>query len=101
MSQLTVKVYDKNDCKFCVATEELLSELNVEYETVNMSYDKEALQRVKKMGYRSAPVVVLNEDTPDQESWSGHDEEKIRSLFDADCKKKQEEEAADDDAWDF
>lgn len=85
-------VYDKDNCGECRKTEDLMDELGLEYETKNMSHDKEALKKVKAMGHRKAPVVVNGDD-----SWSGHNPEKIKALAGVTTEAPEE----DDETWDF
>lgn len=92
---MTVKVtvYDKDNCGECRKTEDLLDELGITYETRNMSHDKDALKKVKADGHRKAPAVYVGE-----ESWSGHQPERILALVGA---PEQTDESAEDDTWDF
>lgn len=84
-------VYSKPDCSNCEATKGLMDILNVEYDVVDISVDRDALKRIKSLGYRVAPVVEI----PGVESWSGFDRDKIMKHFGADSALN------DDDTWDF
>lgn len=70
-----VTVYTKNNCVQCDATKRHLDKLGVEYDTVNISTDAEALDKLIELGYRSAPVVVTNDD-----SWAGYVPDKLDKL---------------------
>lgn len=88
MSEVTV--YSKPNCGNCDKTYALLGVLDVDYDSVDISKDKEALKKIKAMGFREAPVVVVGED-----SWGGFNEDKIREHFDPNHSNN------DDDTWDF
>lgn len=70
-----VKVYTKPSCVQCTATYRRLDASGIQYETVDVSEDAEALEHIKSMGYLQAPVVV----TPD-DHWSGYRPDKIDAL---------------------
>lgn len=71
----TVTVYSKPSCVQCNATYRALENKAIPYETVDMSQDVEALQRVRDLGYMQAPVVIAGED-----HWSGFRPDKIEEL---------------------
>jgi len=89
-----VIVYDKDDCGNCRDTEDLMKELGVSFTTKNMSHDKEALKKVKGMGFSEAPVVIVGNN---EDSWSGHKPEKILALAGVAI----QEDDTEDDTWDF
>lgn len=72
---MTVTVYTKPQCVQCDATKRALSSSRVEYETVDITEDPDALATVKALRYAQAPVVVTNED-----HWSGFRPDKIKAL---------------------
>lgn len=72
---MNVTLYTKPQCVQCDATQRGLSSRKVEYETVDLTQDADALAKIKKMGYRSAPVVVTEDD-----HWSGYRPDKIKAL---------------------
>ena len=53
----------------------MLERNHIEFETVDMSQDAEALEMVKALGYSAAPVVIAGED-----HWSGFRLDKIQAL---------------------
>lgn len=71
----TITVYTKPSCVQCNATYRALDAKGLDYVTVDLSADEEALEAVKALGYMQAPVVV----TPD-DHWSGFRPDKIASL---------------------
>lgn len=70
-----VTVYSKPNCVQCKATYRALERQGVEYRSVDLSIDDEALSVVKTLGYSQAPVVVVGED-----HWSGFRPDKIKAL---------------------
>jgi glutaredoxin-like protein NrdH len=72
---MTVTVYSKPACVQCNATYRALDKKGIAYETVDMSQDAEALERVRALGYMQAPVVMTGDD-----HWSGFRPDKIEEL---------------------
>lgn len=72
---MTVTVYTKPACVQCNATYRALDKKGITYESVDMSQDVEALDRVRSLGYMQAPVVVTEKD-----HWSGFRPDKISEL---------------------
>jgi glutaredoxin-like protein NrdH len=72
---MTVTVYTKNNCVQCEATKRHLDKLDIPYETINITNDIGALDKLISLGYRSAPVVVTDND-----SWAGYMPDKIDKL---------------------
>ena len=72
---MSITVYSKPDCPQCDLTKRDMDILGIEYETVDITQEQTALERLASLGYRSAPVVQT-----DHETWAGYDQEKIKSL---------------------
>ena len=72
---MAVTVYTKDNCVQCEATKRHLDKLDVPYSTVNITNDIGALDKLISLGYRSAPVVVTDDD-----SWAGYIPEKLDKL---------------------
>jgi glutaredoxin-like protein NrdH len=72
---MTVTVYTKPACVQCNATYRALDKKGIAYETVDLSQDPAALDRVRALGYMQAPVVVTEQD-----HWSGFRPDKIEVL---------------------
>ena len=72
---MTVTVYTKDNCVQCEATKRHLDKIDVPYETVNVTNNIGALDKLISLGYRSAPVVVTDDD-----SWAGYIPEKLDKL---------------------
>ncbi|MFC4431026.1 glutaredoxin-like protein NrdH [Citricoccus alkalitolerans] len=73
---MTVTVYSKPACAQCNATYRALEKKGVACETVDLSQDPEALQRVRDLGYMQAPVII----TETGDHWSGFRPDKIEEL---------------------
>lgn len=71
----TITVYTKPACVQCNATYRALDAKGLDYETVDLSTDEDALEAVKALGYMQAPVVVAGDD-----HWSGFRPDKIATL---------------------
>ena len=68
-------VYTKNNCVQCDMTKRLMDKVGIEYDTVNISENPEALDKLIQLGYRAAPVVITEND-----SWAGFNPDKIAEL---------------------
>lgn len=72
---MTITVFSKPACVQCDATYRALKKHGLEYESVDISTDPEALDSVKALGYQQAPVVFADGD-----HWSGFRPDKIKAL---------------------
>ncbi|MCO1339551.1 NrdH-redoxin [Kocuria polaris] len=72
---MTVTVYTKPACVQCNATYRALDKKGVVYQSVDISQDADALERVRALGHMQAPVVVTDAD-----HWSGFRPDKIEEL---------------------
>lgn len=72
---MSVVVYTKPSCVQCSATFRALDAKGIEYETVNLLENGDALVKIKNLGYLQAPVVVT-----DLEHWGGFRPDKIAKL---------------------
>lgn len=71
-NRLPVVVYSRPNCVQCIATYRFLDSHDIRYRVVDVSEDPTALEKVKGMGYSSAPVVIVPFDWPiPGEHWSG------------------------------
>ena len=75
MSNESVLVYVKPQCVQCDQTKRILDREGVEYSTIDITQDSEALEKILSMGFKSAPVVITEED-----SWAGFNPDKINKL---------------------
>jgi glutaredoxin-like protein NrdH len=72
---MAVTVFTKANCVQCEATKRHLDKIGVAYELVDITNDIAALDRLISLGYRSAPVVLADND-----SWAGYMPEKLDGL---------------------
>jgi glutaredoxin/uncharacterized damage-inducible protein DinB len=57
-----LRVYWRPGCSSCVKVKEFLTGLGVEYQSVNVSAEPEAMQELAALGVRSVPVVTRGRD---------------------------------------
>jgi glutaredoxin-like protein NrdH len=70
-----ITVYTKPACVQCEATKRMMDKLGIDYNTVDITLDTEAFDMLVSKGYRSAPVVITDND-----SWAGFVPDKISGL---------------------
>jgi glutaredoxin-like protein NrdH len=70
-----VTVYTKPSCVQCDATKRMMDKLKIEYTTVDITVDTEAFDMIVAKGFKSAPVVITDDD-----SWAGFNPDKISEL---------------------
>lgn len=63
---MNITIYTLPNCVQCDTTKRYLDRHNVAYETVDLSQDESAMEKVKALGYSSAPVVTVGD-----RHWSG------------------------------
>jgi glutaredoxin-like protein NrdH len=68
-------VYVKPSCVQCDATKRLMDRLGIEYSTVDITKDSDAMEKILGMGFKSAPVVITDND-----AWSGFNPDKVSLL---------------------
>lgn len=72
-----VKVFSTPSCPYCVTLKEFLKKHDIEFEDIDVSQDKTALdEMVKKSGQMGVPVIDI-----DGEIIVGFDKEKITQLL--------------------
>lgn len=57
-----ITVYTKNNCASCTFTKRKLQELGVNYQEINVDENLEALEYLMECGFRSLPVVFLDDE---------------------------------------
>lgn len=72
---MTVTVYSKPSCVQCTATTKALDSKGIPYLVVDLTTDSEAMDFVVSLGYRQAPVVVVDDD-----HWAGFRPDKLGAL---------------------
>jgi glutaredoxin-like protein NrdH len=71
----TITVYSRPACVQCDATYRMLDRLDLDYTTVDVEQDAEALAYVRSLGYLAAPVVVAGD-----QHWSGYRPDELKAL---------------------
>ncbi|GAI19781.1 unnamed protein product [marine sediment metagenome] len=72
-----VKVFSTSSCPYCVTLKEFLKKHDIEFEDIDVSQDKTALdEMVKKSGQMGVPVIDI-----DGQIIIGFDKEKIAQLL--------------------
>ena len=72
---MSITLYTKPNCVQCNATKRALDKHGLDYETIDLTEDVNALDRIKDMGFQQAPVVFAGE-----EAWSGFRPDKIKAI---------------------
>lgn len=72
---MSITVYTKHHCPQCRMTKRMLNNMHVDFDEINLDDHPEAIDEVKQLGYKAAPVVVT-----ETESWSGFEINKLRQL---------------------
>ena len=57
-----LRVYWRPGCSSCVKVKEFLTNLGVEFESVNVSAKPEAMDELRELGVRTVPVVARGKD---------------------------------------
>ncbi len=68
-------VYVKPSCVQCDMTKRFMDKNGIEYNTVDITKDGDALQMILNLGFSSAPVVIS-----DKGSWAGFQPDKLNLL---------------------
>ncbi|MEL3959445.1 glutaredoxin-like protein NrdH [Caldifermentibacillus hisashii] len=75
MSKVTV--YTKHNCPQCEVTKIVLKDEGIEFNTINIEDDQEAMEYVKDvLGFSSTPVIVADGHEP----FSGFQPDKLKEL---------------------
>jgi len=58
---LQVILYVKEGCRYCMMAEELLRENNIDYEAIDLSFDRELQKKlVNQTGQTTVPYIFIN-----------------------------------------
>lgn len=74
---MSITVYTKPSCVQCDATKRHLKKLGLEFDTVDITEDQAAYDKIVALGFKAAPVVITDDD-----SWAGYNPDKINGLVD-------------------
>ena len=79
---MTITVYSKPACVACDATYRKLNKHGIEYTSVNIIEDPEALTFVRRLdpSYAAAPVVLVEFEDGTSAHWSGYRPSSIEGL---------------------
>lgn len=77
---MNITVYTQEQCQPCKLTGMKLQQRNIGFTAIRLDGDAEALDRVRSMGYSSAPVVVVDLGDGATWSWSGYRPSEIEKL---------------------
>lgn len=72
---MSITVYTQPSCMQCNATYRALKNQGLNYQSVDLSQDPDALAFVRGLGYTAAPIVVAGD-----EHWSGFRPDRIKGL---------------------
>lgn len=73
---MNITVYSKSGCAECVFTKKFLEDENVSFQEKRVDLNEEYLEEVLALGYRSLPVVKIDED----ETFTGYQPERLEEL---------------------
>ena len=71
-----ITVYTVPNCPQCDATKRILDYNSVKYDLVDLTKDETAMELVKNLGHKQAPVVIAGD-----ESWSGFRPDNLKRVF--------------------
>lgn len=63
---MKITLYTKPRCVQCTATKRSLDKRGLEYTTIDVSQDEEALARILAAGHMAAPVVEIDGEVVDE-----------------------------------
>lgn len=72
---MKITLYTKPGCVQCAATHRAFDTKGIEHVEVDVTEDFGALEHIKSLGYRQAPVIIAG-----AEHWSGFRPDKIDEL---------------------
>ena len=75
---MTIKLYTKHNCGACDITKQWLDNNNLEYTTVNVQEDPDAMAEIQEKGYMQLPVVNVNDW---ETHWSGFEFQRLEGLL--------------------
>lgn len=73
---MKITVYTLPACVQCDSTKRMLSKGLIDYEEIDLSKSKKAMEKIKAWGYTQAPVVEAGE-----QHWSGFRMERIQGII--------------------
>lgn len=82
---MTITVFENPGCVACRATQRQLGKFQLSFETVDLSVDTAGRERMKALGYTSAPVVEVTDGEQVLDQWMGYRPDKIKEWSKADA----------------
>jgi glutaredoxin-like protein NrdH len=73
---MSITIYSKSGCAECMFTKKFLETENIPFEEKRVDKSDEYLDEVRLLGYRSLPVIKIDED----ESFTGYRPERLENL---------------------
>lgn len=73
---MSITVYSKSGCPECTFTKKYLESENISYEEKRVDLNETYLEEVILLGYRTLPVVKINEN----ETFTGYRPERLENL---------------------
>lgn len=73
---MSITVYSKSGCPECTFTKKYLESENISYEEKRVDLNETYLEEVVLLGYRTLPVVKINEN----ETFTGYRPERLENL---------------------
>jgi len=73
---MSITVYSKSGCPECTFTKKYLESENISYEEKRVDLNETYLKEVILLGYRTLPVVKINEN----ETFTGYRPERLENL---------------------
>jgi glutaredoxin-like protein NrdH len=73
---MSITVYSKSGCPECTFTKKYLESENISYEEKRVDLNETYLEEVVLLGYRTLPVVKINES----ETFTGYRPERLENL---------------------
>lgn len=73
---MTITIYSKSGCAECMFTKKILEAEDIPFEEKRVDLNESHLEEVQLLGYRSLPVIKINED----ETFTGYQPEHLENL---------------------
>lgn len=73
---MSITIYSKSGCAECMFTKKFLEAESIPFEEKRVDQNDEHLDEVRLLGYRSLPVVKID----DEETFTGYQPERLENL---------------------
>lgn len=68
---MTLTVYSKTVCPFCVHAKNYLKKNNIDFEEINIEHDEKAREFITSQGHRTVPQIYLDGELFVSGGWEG------------------------------